>query len=263
MRLALVAAAALFSAATLPSAHPPIRPPADADTVHVPVGSPLVAGSVYQPHVGRVIRLRIEGDRTDTTAVWLNTLVVGDSGGRAVHRWHTGGWSGPPGGARTRFDLWSTFDAKTLALLGWHMKSAAGFEARLAIDGRQVRGTTKPPSASEPQPVDFELSEAGFASGAADLIPYAVGLREGLTMTLPLWSPPGRAVQTQIWTVTGRESIAFDGRSVPSWVMEHFDAGGPSAKGRIWFVDEPPYVVQWDLFGENGVLIRMIGEKAP
>jgi hypothetical protein len=82
-------------------------------------------------------------------------------------------------------------------------------------------------------------------------------------MTLPLWSPPGRSVETQIWTVTGRESIAFDGRSVPSWVMEHFDAGDPSAKGRIWFVDEPPYVVRWDLFAENGVVIRMIGEKAP
>lgn len=267
MRIATLVLAALTVAPSL-AAQSRTDPPAGQSSdrpsaaVHVPVGSPLVDGSVYQPHVGRVIRLRIEGDRIDTTAVWTNTLVIGDSAGRPVHRWHTSGWSGPPGGARNRFDLWSTFDGKTLALLGWHMKGATGFEARLAADGRTVRGTMKPPSASEPQPVEFELPEAGFASGAADLIPYAVGLREGLTMTFPLWSPPGRGIETQTWTVTKRDSVSFDGRTVPSWVMEHFDAGEPDAKGRIWFVDEPPYVVRWDLFGEEGVVIRMIGEPA-
>lgn len=269
--VALTAVALLATASVPPASLPPASVPTasvptasvpSADTIHVPVGSPAVDGSVYRPHVGRVTRLRIEGDRTDTTAVWLNTLEIGDSAGRPVHRWLTSGWSGPPGGARNQFDLRSTFDGRTLALMGWHMKAGSGFEARLAVDGRSVRGTMKPPSAAEPQAVEFELPEAGFASGAADLIPYAIGLREGLTMTLPLWSPPGRTLETQVWTVTGIQQIEFDGRTVPSWVMEHFDVGDPAPKGRIWFVDEPPYVVQWDLFPEEGVLIRMIGEPA-
>lgn len=256
-----VAAAALtIGAATSPIALRPDRP-VDADTVHVAVGSPLVNGTVYRPHVGRVTRLRIADGRTDTTAVWVNTLVIGDSAGRAVHRWYTRGWSGAPGGPRNRFDLWSTFDATTLALLGWHLKGGAGFEARLAVDGRSVRGTTRPPDAPAAQPVEFELPEAGFASGAADLIPYAVGLREGLTLTLPLWSPPGRKFETETWTVVARDSVAFDGRTVPSWVMEQHAAGATRAKGRIWFVDEPPYVVRWDVFGDDGAVVRMIGEK--
>ena len=252
------------AAAAPTTALPTARTAADptADTLHIPVGSPAVDGSIYQPHVGRVTRLHMEGGRTDTTAVWLNTLELGDSAGRAVHRWLTSGWSGPPGGARNEFNLRSTFDARTLALLGWHMKTGSGFEGSLAVDGRRVRGAVKPPSADGPQQVDFELPDAGFAAGAADLIPYAVGLREGLTMTLPLWSPPGRKLETEVWTVTGIEQIAFDGRTVPSYVMEHFAPGDPKAKGRIWFVDEPPYVVQWDLFPEEGVVVRMIGEPA-
>lgn len=256
---------ALGTTAATPSAGPnaltPSRLSVGADTVHVEVGSPLVNGSVYQPHVGRVVQLRITGERTDTTADWLNTLVIGDSAGRVVHRWHTGGWSGQPGAKRNEFNLWSTFDGRTLALLGWHLKGGGGFEARLAVDGKTVRGTLKPPASDTVQHVQFELPEAGFASGAADLIPYAVGLREGLTMTLPLWSPPGRKFERETWTVTARDTVQFDGRAVPSWVMEQFAPGGTTAKGRIWFVDEPPYVVQWDVLHEDGTLVRMIGMK--
>lgn len=239
-------------------------PPAAAqtgDTLHLAVGSPQVNGAIYRPHKGRVVRLVIDGARVDTTADWLNTLVIGDSAGRTVHRWHTGGWSQGPSGTRNRFDLWSTFDGRTLALLGWRFEGGSGFRASLAIDGAAVKGTVKPPAAAEPNAVDFTLPEAGFASGAADLIPYAVGLRDGLTMTLPLWTPPGQKMERQIWTVVGREPFAYEGRRVPSWVMDHFTPGNPKAQGRIWFIDEPPYVVRWELYQQDGKVVRMEGLK--
>lgn len=262
MRVPTKAVTAMAVAVLLAGAAPEARAQAAraADTLHLEVGSPRVNGGVYRPHAGRVVKLRVAGGRTDTTAVWTNRLVIGDSSGRAVHRWHTAGWGRQPGGARGSYDLWSTFDARTLALLGWHLKTEKGFEVRLGADGRAVRGTRRTPADSTPVPIDTTLPRAGFAAGAADLIPYAVGLREGVVMTLPLWSPPGAGVKTEVWRVTRRTPVEFAGRRVPSWEMEHYRPEDGRLLGRIWFIDEPPYVARWDLFHEDGATDRMISE---
>ncbi|HXH05248.1 MAG TPA: hypothetical protein VNI83_01530 [Vicinamibacterales bacterium] len=126
-----------FAVASVVAQAPP-------DTPRTEIGSSAVDGEVYVPHSGRVIRLLIDGEEVDTTADWLNRPEIGDSAGRRVQRWHTGGWSLGPGGKRVRFDLRSTFDAKTLAVLGWQLESGSGARIGFAVDGRAVHGTRKP-----------------------------------------------------------------------------------------------------------------------
>jgi hypothetical protein len=235
--------------------------PASTDTVHVEVGSPLVDGAVYAPHSARVVKLLVRGDRVDTTAVWTNRLEIGDSAGRRVHRWLTAGWGGPAGGKRVGFELRSTFDARTLALLGHDLRSESGAGWKLAVDGSTVRGLRRTPADTTMRPVELTLPRAGFAAGASDLIPFAMKLREGLVMTLPLWSPPGTEVHDEIWRVTRRGTYAFEGRDVPSWEMEQYGPEDGRLRGRIWFIDDAPYVVRWDLFNEDGSIVRMIGES--
>jgi hypothetical protein len=234
------------------------------DTVRVEVGSPLVNGTVYPAHDGVVTRLRIDGDRVDTTGRWTNILVIGDSAGRAVHRWHTSGTTRGPGGRDVPYDLWQTFDARTLALYGYHLRSGNGTHIQLAIDGVRVRGTRRTPADSAPRSVDITLPRAGFVSGASDLIPQAVegGLREELVITAPIWSPQAGTVELQMWSVRRRTTVEFDGRQAPAWEVEHYSADR-ALLGTIWLVDDPPYMVRWDIAAREGggPFTRMVGER--
>lgn len=239
-------------------------PPAQAsparDTVRLEVGSPAVKGTFYPEHRGITTSLRIEAGRTDTAGRWLNVLVIGDSAGIPVHRWHTGGTTRGPDGRPVRFDLWQTFDARTLALYGYHLQSGSGNLLRLTIDGRRVRGIHRPRADAPERAVDLTLPRAGFVAGAVDLIPQAVGLREGLVLTIPVWSPPADSVVTQVWAVRRRTTVEFEGRQVPGWEMEHYSTGG-QRQGTIWLIDEPPYMARWDVATGGGRITRYLGER--
>ena len=71
--------------------------PQASDTIRLEVGSKEVNGKVYAPHAARV-RVRIGSDTSRVVSEWTNELTVGDSAGRAVHRWVTKGTQYPPNG---------------------------------------------------------------------------------------------------------------------------------------------------------------------
>jgi streptogramin lyase len=232
------------------------------DTVRIEVGSPLVDGSVYPAHSGRVTRLRIEGQRVDTTGSWTNHLEIGDSAGTPVHRWHTTGTVTSDNGGRTRFELWQTFDARTLALYAYHLRSDQGALIRLSIDGRRVWGIRRAGGDSLVTTVDFMLPRPGYVGGAVDLVPQAIagGLRVDVAMRLPVWSPPSDKIMEQVWAVRRRTTTEFEGRQVPAWEMIHFAPDGVQ-RGTIWLIDQPPYMVRWDLEAASGRITRFVGES--
>jgi hypothetical protein len=125
----------------------PVSTPPVADTIRIEVGSPLIDGSVYQPHRARV-RVHLNSLDTPPTNEWTNELTVGDSAGRRVARWVTLGQfdsAGTPG-----FDLRQTFDLVSLAPLGYRLRTRAGADISLAIDGKRMRGTRKTRTARPP-----------------------------------------------------------------------------------------------------------------
>lgn len=231
-----------------------------ADTTRVEVGSPLVNGTFYVSHTGLVTMVRMSSGSTDTIGRWTNELIMGDSAGRPIHRWYTTGWTRGSDGTTTRFDLWQTFDARTLALHTYRLRSGKGTDVRLTIEATRVRGSYRAHADSQPRNVDIMLRHAGFVAGAADLVPPAMGLREGLVIVMPVWNPPADSVETQIWTIDRRRQKEFEGRSLEAWEGAQHDADGKRI-GSIWFVNAPPYMVRWDFVASDGGVVRLIGES--
>ncbi len=266
IRTLVVTATALTGLAVLPPARP--TPPAAraqrADTLRLEVGGPHVNGTYYPAHVGHNTIISVQGGRHDTTATWTNTLEIGDSAGIAVHRWHTGGNSRTQAGVPYRLDIWQTFDARSLELYGYHLRTSLGGETRFTVSRGRVQGTQRLASGTVNE-LDFTLSRPGFPGGAADLIPPAVvgGLREGLVILMPVWSVPSRNVVEQTWKVVRRTTVEIASRTAPAWELEIFSAAG-TLTGRIWLTGESPYMVRWDVINPQGdVVTRMIGEDGP
>jgi hypothetical protein len=162
---------------------------AGADTTRLEVGSPLVNGRVYAPHKARV-RVHIGELSSPPTAEWVNELTLGDSAGRPVMRWVTTGTRDPGGPNQQTWELRQTYDAVTLAPLGYASKSSAGGYSSLVINDKRVHGVKKAPADTAPTRVDYTIDRPGFIGSASDLVPLAVGLEKGRVMTAPIWSPP-------------------------------------------------------------------------
>jgi hypothetical protein len=224
---------------------------APSDTIRLEVGSPEVDGRVYGPHAARV---RVYTDAGGATPVseWTNELTLGDSAGRRVMRWVTIGHSGG-----NRWELRQTYDARTLAPLGYHRTSSAGAEVRLKIDGRQVTGTRKAPGNAEPAPYAVEIERPGFFAGASDLVPLAVGLKPGAVMIAPVWAPGMQRAEDRIFTVVGKVPVTVEGHTLEAWKVEERKASDRALASTWWLLDKSPYMVYGETVGPNGEVRRM------
>lgn len=211
------------------------------DTIRLEVGSKAVDGRVYKPHAARV-RIRIGDATAPVVSEWTNELTVGDSAGRQVHRWVTKGRRTPPNGTPVEWELRQTYDARTLAPLGYHYSSSNGAYSRLRIDGRSVKGEKRTPKDSTAQPVDESIDRPGFFSGATDLVPAAVGLKAGAVMTAPFWSPGTAVAETRIFSVRGTERVQVEGAAIEAWKVEEHKTDGTLVA--TWYLlDHSPYMV--------------------
>lgn len=225
-----------------------------ADTVRIEVGSPLVDGRVYQPHRARV-RVHLNSVDTPPTNQWTNELTVGDSAGRPVMRWVTLGQFDADG--RPGYELLQTYDHITLAPLGYSLTSRAGARIRLSIDGNRVRGTRKLPNDTTVHQVDQVIPRLGFIASASDLVPLAVGLREGAVVVAPVWGPNLPTAESRIFTIVGKVPTMVEGTEWQAWkVEERREADGKLLA--VWYlVEESPYMVAGEVFLPNGQVQKM------
>ncbi|HEX6309000.1 MAG TPA: hypothetical protein VFZ69_12475 [Longimicrobiales bacterium] len=231
----------------------PLAPRAATDTLHLEVGSPEVNGLVFPPHRAR--NTVYIGDATTPVTTWTNELTVADSAGMTVHRWVTRG-------TRANGDTWElhqTYDGRTLAPLRWAMRSSAGADSRLQIDGTRVRGKWKGPADAAPAEVDRTIPRAGFIASASDLVPMAVGLRDGLVMTAPVWSPQGTDVEVRVFTVLGEESVTVEGGEVVAWKVEERVHATGELRATWWLTNASPYMVLAEIPLANGQTQRITG----
>lgn len=102
------------------------------DTVFADVGSHVIDARLFKPHAARVRIYR--GDTL--VGQWTNELSLGDSAGRRVMRWVTTGEAVPANPNRPLGVLRQTYDAVTLAPLGYSNVVNSGASSQLRIDGR-------------------------------------------------------------------------------------------------------------------------------
>jgi hypothetical protein len=252
-------AIALASLSGLPAAA---QPAPSADTLRLEVGSPHVNGTIYAPHAARV-RVRVGEGEGRLTAEWTNELTLGDSAGRAVHRWVTKGTRFLPSGDTVRWEILQTYDARTLAPYAYTARSSTGTFTRLTIDGTRVRGTRKVSPDSAERPIDVTVDRPGFIASASDLIPLAAGLKEGAVMTAPMWGPNMSASELRVFTVLGKVPVDVEGTRVTAWkINEHRHADRKLLA--TWYMTEAsPYMVYGEVMLANGQLQRMTEVAIP
>ena len=232
------------------------------DTVRLEVGSREVDGRVYVPHAARV-RVHVGSLDTPPTAEWTNELTLGDSAGRRVMRWVTKGTRAAPGGGTVTWELRQTYDAVTLAPYGYHARSSNGGYTQLTLQGTRVRGTKRVPGDTVVQAVDVTLDEPGFVASASDLVPTAVGLKEGTIILAPFWSPAMTKAERRVFSVLGRVSVNVEGSDVTAWKVEERRYSDRQLLATWYLVDTSPYMVYGEVPLPNGQVQRMTEVAIP
>jgi hypothetical protein len=220
-----------------------------ADTVRIEVGSPLLDGSVYKPHRARV-RVHLNSLDTPPTNEWTNELTVGDSAGRQVARWVTLGQfdaNGQPG-----FDLRQTFDLVTMAPVGYRLRTRAGAEITLAINGNHMTGTRKLPNNPEVEQVDQHIPRMGFIASASDLVPLAVGMAAGKVIAAPVWGPNMATAETRIFNIVGKVPTMVEGTEWQAWKVEEYRESDGKLMAVWYLVEDSPYMVGGEAYLANG-----------
>jgi hypothetical protein len=224
-----------------------------ADTLRLEVGSPEVDALFFPPHRAR--NSVYIGDATTPSVTWTNELTVGDSAGMRVHRWVTKGTQANG----VTWELYQTYNGRTLAPLQWARRSSDGANSRLQIEGTRVRGVLKGPGDAPATEVDRTIPRAGFIASASDLVPMAVGLRAGVVMTAPVWSPQSTTVETRVFSVLREETVRVEGADVKAWRVEERVHATGVLKATWWLTNASPYMVLAEIPLANGQTQRITG----
>jgi len=157
-------------------------------------------------------------------------------------RWVTRGRTSPPSGNPITWELRQTYDARTLAPLGYHSTNSLGAYSSLRIDGRSVRGERRTPRDSTLQKVDVTIDRPGYFAGASDLVPAAVGLKEGTVISAPVWSPQMEAAETRVFSIRGIATVQVEGSTIEAWKVDEHKVDGKLVA--TWYLlDRSPYMV--------------------
>ena len=222
------------------------------DTLWLEVGSREIDGRVYEPHAARV-KVRV-GDNDRVVNEWTNELTLGDSAGRRVMRWVTKSAS---------YELRQTYDARTLAPLGYHIALTNGGETQVSITGNRVVGTRRVAGDTTTQKIDITLDKPGFFVGASDLVPAAVSLRPGTVMVAPVWHPTWTQSQRRLFSVVGKTTVDVEGTKVESVKVEEYSYPERKLQATWYLLDKSPYMVYGEVPLANGSIQRMTEVEIP
>jgi hypothetical protein len=230
------------------------------DILRLDVGAKEVDGRVYKPHAARV-KIYI-GDRP-TGAEWTNVLHVGDSAGRPVHYWTTTGTSIGQDGKPVTWELQQTYDAITLQPYSIVRTASNGLETRLKIDGTRVTGTRKLNANAAVENIDYTLDRMGYVASASDLVPAAVGFKEGRVMSVPIWGPGMTAAEQRRFTVVGKVDVDVEGTKVNAWKVDEHRESDNKLLATWYLLDKSPYMVYGEVVLPNGTVQRMTEVEVP
>lgn len=231
-----------------------------ADTIFAEIGHQAIDGRFMQPHAARVRIYR--GDTL--VSQWLNELTLGDSAGRRVMRWVTTSEAVPAFPNRPLSVLRQTYDARTLAPMGYSTTVSNGAGASLAIDGRSVKGTRRTPADTTPIRVDTPVPRLGYFSGASDLVPIVAGLRHGSVMVVPVWHPmnPG-STEDRVFHVIGDTTVMVEGSPVRSTKVEERRRSNGTLYANWYLLLVSPYMVYGEVPLPDGRVQRMTEVEVP
>ena len=229
------------------------------DTVYADIGSSAIDGRFMKPHAARVRIYR--GD--SLVQQWLNELTVGDSAGRPVMRWVTTSEAVPMNPNRPLSVLRQTYDAQTLAPMGFSSTVSNGAFTSLTINGKHVRGRRRTASDTTVIPVDITVDRLGYYSGASDLVPIAAGLRAGTVMVAPLWSPNSATAEYRVFVTHGDTTVNVEGTPVRAVKVDERHRSDRVLVATWYLLRESPYMVYGEVPLPDGRVQRMTEVEVP
>jgi hypothetical protein len=241
-------------------AQPAARPAGD--TIRLEIGAPELDGRVYRPHAARV-RVRIGAPDAPVASEWTNELTLGDSAGRQIMRWVTQGNRTAPDGTPITWELRQTYDARTLAPLGYLSRYSTGAYTRVRIDQLHVQGERRVPGDTARQSIDVTLDRHGYFAGASDLVPAAVGFRKGLVIIAPVWSPTMTRAEDRIFTILDVTRVNVEGTPVDAWKVEERRAADRTLLATWYLLDRSPYMVYGEAIRADGRIQYMSEVEIP
>ncbi len=230
-----------------------------ADTVRAEVGSAAIDGRFMKPHAARVRIYR--GD--SLVQQWLNELQVGDSAGRRVMRWTTTSEPVPLNPNRPLSVLRQTYDARTLAPLGFSSTASTGAFTRVAIDGNRVRGRRRTAGDTTTIPVDITIDRPGYYIGATDLVPIAAGLTAGTVLLAPFWSPTVAAAEYRVFAIHGDTIVRVEGVPVRAVKVDERRRRDGGLVATWYLLRDSPYMVYGEVPLPDGRVQRMTEVEVP
>ena len=229
------------------------------DTVYAEVGSSAIDGRFMKPHAARVRIYR--GD--SLVQQWLNELTVGDSAGRPVMRWVTTSERVPLNPNRRLSVLRQTYDAQTLAPLGFSSTVSNGAFTSVSIEGNRVRGRRRTAADTTTIAVDMTIDRPGYYSGASDLVPIAAGLRAGTVMVAPLWSPNSTKADYRVFVTHGDTTVSVEGTSVRAIKVDERRRTDRVLVATWYLLRDSPYMVYGEVPLPDGRVQRMTEVVVP
>ena len=231
-----------------------------ADTVRAEVGSVAIDARFMKPHAARVRIYR--GD--SLVQQWLNELRVGDSAGRPVHRWVTIGEPVPLNPNRPLSVLRQTYDARTLAPLGFSSTVNNGAFTHLSIDGTRVRGRRRTAADTNTIiPVDVTIERPGFYVGASDLVPIASGLKQGTVLLAPFWGPNLTTPDYRVFVIHGDTTVSVEGTPVRAIKVDERRRSDRVLVATWYLLRDSSYMVYGEVPLPDGRVQRMTEVAVP
>lgn len=230
-----------------------------ADTVRAEIGSPAIDGRFMKPHAARVRIYR--GD--SLVQQWLNELRVGDSAGRRVMRWVTTSEPVPLNPNRPLSVLRQTYDARTLAPLGFSSTVSTGASSAVSIDGNRVRGHRRVGGDTTTIPVDILLDRPGYYAGASDLVPIAAGLKAGTILLAPFWAPNSATGEYRVFEIHGDTTVNVEGTPVRAVKVAERRPRDGVLLATWYLLTKSPYMVYGEVPLPDGRVQRMTEVEVP
>ena len=112
--------------------------------------------------------------------------------------------------------------------------------------------------------MSYEIERPGYVASASDLVPLAVGLRQGAVILAPIWGPAMQSrSEMRVFTVIGRVDVDVEGTMVNAWKVEERKQGDPKLLATWWLLDRSPYMVYGEVPLPDGTVQRMTEVEIP
>ncbi|MGQ0713657.1 MAG: hypothetical protein ACT4PJ_07975 [Gemmatimonadaceae bacterium] len=141
--------------------------------------------------------------------------------------------------------------------------SSTGVVSSLRIDGRRVTGTRRVSRDGQVEKVDYELDQPGFPASASDLVPPAVGFKEGLVIIAPFWGPAMTKSEMRVFSVLGRVDVDVEGTMVNAWKVEERREADNRLLATWYLTQSSPYMVYGEVPLADGSVQRMTEVEVP